>query len=146
MIADIIVRMKWVKITLTLSWRRPLWYRNQYIDLLCKSMDWFLYDDGLRHERVKYNSTTKSVKLALVKLLWFINLTFKKIRYYIWIISVYWKKISTCLIEKDFTMCSYGEIKFHPDKTRQFSALYFLKLVHICLAFLWKHALNCFMC
>ena len=38
--------------TLTLSWRRPLPYRNQYTDLLRKSMDWFLYDNGLRHERV----------------------------------------------------------------------------------------------
>ena len=24
------------------------------IYLLCKSMDWFLYDNGLRHERVKH--------------------------------------------------------------------------------------------
>ena len=40
--------------SLTLSWRRPLSYRNQFIDLLCKSMDWFLYDNGLRHERVNY--------------------------------------------------------------------------------------------
>ena len=39
--------------SLTLSWQRPLSYRNQSIDLLCKSMDWFLYDNGLRHERVK---------------------------------------------------------------------------------------------
>ena len=40
---------------LTLSWRRPLSDRNQPIDLLCKSMDWFLlYDNGLRHERVSY--------------------------------------------------------------------------------------------
>ena len=31
---------------LTLSWRRPLSYRNQ-------SIDWFLYDNGLRHERAK---------------------------------------------------------------------------------------------
>ena len=38
---------------LTLSWRRPISYRNQSIDLLRKSMDWFLYDIGLRHERVK---------------------------------------------------------------------------------------------
>ena len=37
---------------LTLSWRRPLSYRNQSIDLLSKSMDW-LYDNGLCHERVK---------------------------------------------------------------------------------------------
>ena len=38
---------------LTLSWRRPLSYRNQSIDLQSKSMDWFLYDNDLRHERVK---------------------------------------------------------------------------------------------
>ena len=38
---------------LTLSWRRPLSYRHQSIDFLYKSMDWFLYDNGLRHERVK---------------------------------------------------------------------------------------------
>ena len=39
-----------------LSWRRPLSYRNQSIDLQIKSMDWFLYDNGLRHERVKWKS------------------------------------------------------------------------------------------
>ena len=33
--------------------RRPLSYRNQSIRLRSKSMDWFLYDNGLRHERVK---------------------------------------------------------------------------------------------
>ena len=38
---------------LTLSWRKPILYRNQSIDLRSKSMDWFLYDIGLRHERVK---------------------------------------------------------------------------------------------
>ena len=38
---------------LTLSWRRPISYRTQSIDLLRKSMDWFLYDIRLRHERVK---------------------------------------------------------------------------------------------
>ena len=37
---------------LTLSWRRLSSYGNQSIDLLRKSMDWFLYDNGLRHERV----------------------------------------------------------------------------------------------
>ena len=35
---------------LTLSWRRPLSYRNQSTDLPPKSMDWFLYDNGLHHE------------------------------------------------------------------------------------------------
>ena len=38
---------------LTLLWRMFLSYRNQTINLFCKSMDWFLYDRGLRHERVK---------------------------------------------------------------------------------------------
>ena len=40
-------------LNLTLSCRRPISYRNQSIDLLRKSMDWFLYDIGLRHETVK---------------------------------------------------------------------------------------------
>ena len=39
-------------IRLTLSWRRSLSYRNQSIDLRSKSMEWFLYDNGLCHERV----------------------------------------------------------------------------------------------
>ena len=37
----------------TLSWWRYLSYRNQSIDLLCKTMDWFLYVSYLRHERVE---------------------------------------------------------------------------------------------
>ena len=37
----------------TLSWRRSLSYRNQSIDLLCKSMGWILYDRDSRHDRVK---------------------------------------------------------------------------------------------
>ena len=38
---------------LTLSRRWSLSYRNQSIDLFCKSMNWFLYARDLRHERVK---------------------------------------------------------------------------------------------
>ena len=33
----------------TLSWRSPYY---QSIDLLCKSMDWFLYDRDLYHDKV----------------------------------------------------------------------------------------------
>ena len=29
-------------------------YRNQSIDLRSKSMDWFLYDNGLRYKTVKH--------------------------------------------------------------------------------------------
>ena len=39
--------------SLPLSWRRPLSYRNQSIDLPSKPMDWFLYYNSLRHESVK---------------------------------------------------------------------------------------------
>ena len=46
---------------LTFSWRRPLSYRNQSIDLFCKSMDWFLYDRDLSHEIVKVKSPNKGV-------------------------------------------------------------------------------------
>ena len=52
-------------IFLTLSWRRPLSYRNQSIDLLNKSTDWFLYDNDLRHERVKVSIETFLKKLTL---------------------------------------------------------------------------------
>ena len=37
---------------LNISWQGPLSYRNQSIDLQSKSIDWFLHDNGLRHERV----------------------------------------------------------------------------------------------
>ena len=37
---------------LTFSWQRSLSYRKQAIDLQSISMDWFLYDRDLRHERV----------------------------------------------------------------------------------------------
>ena len=53
---------------LTLSWRRLLSYGNQSIYLLCKSMDWFLYDNGPRHERVKMIS--KGIIKALSKSKW----------------------------------------------------------------------------
>ena len=38
---------------LTFSWRRSLSYRNQSIDLYCKSMDWLLYDKDLCHKGLK---------------------------------------------------------------------------------------------
>ena len=39
--------------SLNLPWRRSLSYWNQSIDLLSKSVDWFLCDKDLRHERIK---------------------------------------------------------------------------------------------
>ena len=56
------VRLYW---DLTLLWRRSLSYRNQSIDLLCKSIDWFLYDNSLLPKRVnnEQDNQTKSVKV-----------------------------------------------------------------------------------
>ena len=42
--------------SVTLSWWRFLSYKTQSIDLQNKSVDWFLYDRNLCHERVKANS------------------------------------------------------------------------------------------
>ena len=47
------LQMFFFKFLLTLSWWRPLSYRNQSTDLLRKSMEWLLYDNDIRHERVK---------------------------------------------------------------------------------------------
>ena len=46
---------------LAFLWRRSLSYRNQSIDLQSNSLDWLLYDRGLRHERVKGLSWTCKV-------------------------------------------------------------------------------------
>ena len=61
-------------IFLTLSRRRLLSYRNQSIDLLRKSMDWFLYDNGLRLERVNTSNccwyeTSSKCKITLFEIL-----------------------------------------------------------------------------
>ena len=49
---------------LTLSWRRSISHRKLSIDLQGKSVDWFLYDRGLRHERVKVISKTVKIDLC----------------------------------------------------------------------------------
>ena len=74
---------------LTLSRRRPLSYRNQPIDLLCKSMDWFLYDNGLRHESVNlerrftpYTSCTENTEFdfVLMNIKFFIGIYILQVR------------------------------------------------------------------
>ena len=48
----VLLKVSFEELQLTLSWRRPLSYRNYSSDLLCKSVDWYLYDRDLHHERV----------------------------------------------------------------------------------------------
>ena len=47
---------KW-KSSSSLSWQWLPSYRNQSIDLLCKSMDWFICDRDFHHQRVKWEFT-----------------------------------------------------------------------------------------
>ena len=53
LVITLLLKLTYTDLFLTLSWRRSLSYRKQSIDLQSKSMDWFLYDRDLRHERVK---------------------------------------------------------------------------------------------
>ena len=63
---------------LTLSWRRPLSYKSQSIDLFRKSMDWFLYVNGLRYERVeRINHLLFPLKLS--ENLWFYDVVSERI-------------------------------------------------------------------
>ena len=50
-------KIRMMRNLLTLSWQKPLSYRNKFIDLLYNSMVWFLYDRDLRHERVNLFDT-----------------------------------------------------------------------------------------
>ena len=66
-------------VPLTLSWRRPLSYRNQPIDLRDKLLDWFLYDNGLRHERVHYNQLCSWWKLLETTSHFLLTQTYKRL-------------------------------------------------------------------
>ena len=70
-----------VPMTLTLSWRKTLSYRNQSIYFLCRSMEWFLHDRDLYPESVQDIRTISEICPKLI-------ITLKK--------SV---KFLTCLIE-----------------------------------------------
>ena len=86
---------------LILSRRRRLSYRNQSIDLQKKSMDWFLYDNGLRHERVK-------------ELIWCTN----DPNVHIHIFRKCWSLILGCffpvkILKKILNVCLIISLKFH---------------------------------
>ena len=55
-------------IPLTLWIRRSLSYRTQSIDLQSKSMDWFLYERNLRHDRVKVLSSPSPWTFLIFKI------------------------------------------------------------------------------
>ena len=113
---------------LTLSWRRPLSYRNQSIDLFSKSMDWFLYVNGLCLERVKFE-TTRLSKLQrsfmmepILTLFWYILI----LKQTFLILPLYWSKLkkvpllSSSLFLR-WLICAVEKIQFSAGKF-QFSA------------------------
>ena len=56
---------------LALSWRKSLSYRKQSIDLLFKSVDWFVQVRDHRHERVKMPYLLVNILQVMIKsLLW----------------------------------------------------------------------------
>ena len=86
--------------SLTLSWRGPLSYRNQSIDLQSKSMDWFLYDNDLRHERVNHKVKLREFVL-LIKLFIITKTEISKKKPKVitrhWIRHCLYKNIGVCL-------------------------------------------------
>ena len=72
-----------MKYRLTLSWRMPFSYRNQSIDLLRISMDWFLYDNDLCHERVKNLLSCKSCIIEFIQFIshWIYRKSYYQIKY-----------------------------------------------------------------
>ena len=76
---NILIRDKTVPME-NLSWRRSLSYRNQSIHLFCESMNWFLYDKNLLHERVNLNMYKWSFTIKSCVLSWnYQSLTFNNI-------------------------------------------------------------------
>ena len=71
-------------ISLNFSWWRPLSYRNQSIDLQSNSMDWFLYDNGLHHERVKKENLLLQHIFDILKTKINCKYTFIMTKYSIW--------------------------------------------------------------
>ena len=97
-------------------------YRNQSIDLLRKSMDWFIYDSDLRHEKVNKSKVYQKEiskrsqyfifhkhKLSMLKLCRFIAVTSKKY------IETAWNFRSSSLRRKYIEMTSI----FRPSKLRR---------------------------
>ena len=67
--------------SVTLLWWRYLSCRNQSIDLLCKSVDWFLRDRDLRHEKVNEGVSWFWYLVDYLTLpMWYLGLTVFQLR------------------------------------------------------------------
>ena len=120
--------MFFFKFLWTLSWQRPLSYRNQSIHLLCKSMDWFLYDNGIRHECVKMGKNEE--KLWAQHILWS-----SKILFCFWIeayiffqMVIFATLIRRCptLWKSTLKMTTLNVVKFNAEKHNVVSTLLYV--------------------
>ena len=68
---------------LTLLWWRSLSHRNKSINLLCKSMDWFLHDRDICHERINSSMSSTSSVLKTVNTCFILKIN--------WQIFIWWE-------------------------------------------------------
>ena len=116
---------------LTLKWRRSLSYRNQSIDLQSRSKDWFLYDNSLRHKRVKGKRCSYYLSSTFVKHMWRVYVLVKlqaasfpqqcKNQHR----NKYFSKISRIYLDfKQFSLVNNISGKFLNGRFRKFSDLF----------------------
>ena len=68
---NLLSSLTWPCFSLTLLWRRSLSYRNNSIDLQCKSiMEWFLYDKHIRQEELTFLLNYLVQRTSSCKLPW----------------------------------------------------------------------------
>ena len=126
-----------IDLILTLSWRRLLSYRNQSIDLQNKSMDWFLYDNGPRHERVNASvlillTFFDSLKVVLIIIVAILMMSAKLSTLGLLKINVFWNNgydvriFVHAVINKILTCDSNYIVEWSCDQTL------------VTLAFLWE--------
>ena len=111
---------------LTLSWRRPISYRNQ-------SIDWFLYDIGLRHERV--NEVCKILEIC-GRILLRTNDYYLKVISYILLQSI--KPVTIVELGQIYQTCFFGSILWNHQYFR--SSYFRIQLIAWIAATLWQNS------
>ena len=134
---------------LTLSRRRPLSNRNQSIDLLGKSMDWFLYNNSLHLKRAKSKDFHLQCKFSCIFLLTLQRVVVLSFRicccqYFLSSSMKYVRKISEKLsfLAPWYTCTRHVRTKWVIPCLFVFVLLYFGRYV---LLLIWKQILKCFL-
>ena len=124
--------------SLTLSWRRAL-YRSQSIDLFCKSIDWFLFDNGLRMKQLKKESlfTNFFVQhvLSVCTFILFTSTRFTRFikEYFIALFKIFlWIFLMKCIIQY-YPGWIFTALLFSASKIVFFRAFCIISFNHKCL-------------